>query len=228
MNVRSGVCFLAAAAALVVLVGRASGQSVTYNFSDNTSDGWDQGGFSNTTPFPLDSIGGSNYIHVASGGFQVGNRATGNPSDAMFLAAQHAPFTYDVSYDWLINTSQFANPSVTPTFAQLGIFVNGGDGFYNQDFGANEAQLNGAQLASGQVFTGHVDVNLSSRGLLPAPSVAETFWRLGLIENSDNPFYADFTNISIHPIAVPEPTTVSLSLGALAIAGLFLRRRRMA
>jgi hypothetical protein len=226
MKVRSGICSLAAAAALAVLAGRASAQSVTYNFSDNTSDGWDQGGFSDSTADTLDTIGGSNYIHVQSGGFQVNNRATGNTGDAMFLAlqaAQQAPGTYDVSYDWLINTAQFASPAVTPTFTQLGIFVNGGDGFYAQQFGSAEGGLSGAQLASGQTFTGHVDVDLTS-ALLPAPSTTETFWRLGLIENSDQPFFADFTNISVHP--VPEPTT--LSLGAMAIAGLFLRRRRMA
>jgi hypothetical protein len=226
--VRSRVCSLLAAATLAVLVGHASGQSVTYNFSDNTSDGWDQGGFSNTTALPLDTIGGTNYIHVASGGFQVANRATGNVADPMFLAMQAAqitPATYDVSYDWLVNTAQFtANPATTPTFVQLGIFVNGGDGSYAQIFGgATEPQLNGTQLASGQTFTGHVDQVLT--GLMPAPSIPETFWRLGLIENSDNPFFADLTNISIHPV-VPEPAT--FSLGAMVIAGLSLRRRRQA
>jgi hypothetical protein len=229
MKVRNGVCSLAVAAALAVLASHASA-SVLYNFSDNTSDGWDQSGFSDTTPLAVDTIGSSNYIHVASGGFQVANRATGNTSDAMFQAlqaAQQAPGTYEVSYDWLINTAQFATPAVTPTFVQMGIFVNGGDGFYAQNYGAGEVQLSGAQLASGQTFTGHVDVNLTADSLLPAPSVAETFWRLGLIANSDQPFFGDLTNIAIQPIpSVPEPTT--LSLGAMAVAGLFMRRRQTA
>jgi hypothetical protein len=147
-------------------------------------------------------------------------------------AAQLAPTLYEVTYNYLVDTSQFASSSVTPTFAQIGLYVNGGDGFYAQDFGATkEVQLSGAQLASGQVITGMATVILGNDAaggnLMPPVTEPETFWRLGLIENSDHPFFADLTNITIQPIpAVPEPAT--LSLGTMVIAGLSLRRRRLA
>ena len=131
----------------------------------------------------IDLIGGSNYIHVSSGSFQVSNRATGNTTDGMYLAlqaAQLAPTGYEATYNWLIDTSQFASSTVTPTFAQIGLFVNGGDGFYAQDFGATkEVQLSGAQLSSGQVFTGQATVILGNDAaggsLVPPVTQPETF-----------------------------------------------------
>lgn len=225
MRNRSGVYFSAALSALLLLVGRASAQSVTYTFSDGTSDGWDQGGFSDSTPDTIDTISGTNYIHVPIGGFQVTNVATGNPADPLYtamLAAAADPSLYDLSYQWYVNTADFTGATIN-SYLQLGTFVNGSDGAYDQDFGGiKEVQLSGAQLTSGQVFSGTVTINMAAAGLTLPPT--ETYWRLGFIENGDSgvPYVVDFTNISLSP--VPEPAT--FGLGVLMLAGLALRRRR--
>src|SRR5271154_3841252 len=122
------VTLFAAIAAMLVLVGHASAQSVTFNFADGTSDGWDSGGFSDSTPLSVTSIGGANYISVPIGGFQVANVATGNASSAFYqamVAAAQNPSGYDISYNWLVNTAGFSGT----TFLQLGTFVNTGSGY---------------------------------------------------------------------------------------------------
>lgn len=219
------VALLAAIAALFVVAGRVAAQSVTFNFADNTSDGWSDSGFGSSPLSTVTSIGGSNYIAVPIGGFQVANVGTGNTSSAFYqamAAAQLDPSGYDLSYNWYVNT---AGLTATPTsFLQVGSYVNDGSGDYSQDFGSvKEVALSGAQLTSGNAFQGEVTVNMAAAGLTLA-TPGQTFYRLGLIENGDSgPAYVvDFTNISISPIAVPEPG----SLGLLGVGAVALMRRR--
>jgi PEP-CTERM motif len=84
-------------------------------------------------------------------------------------------------------------------------------------------ELSGAQLASGQAIAGHVHVNFAAVGFnMPA---AQTFFRLGLIENGNGSAqYIDFDNITISH--VPEPSTIVL--GALGVGLLALRGRQVA
>ena len=213
---------LAAAVALVLGSIQAQAQSVIYTFSDATSDGWANAGFGGSPLASVSNIGGQNYIFLPLGGFQVGNVSAGSGAlyNAMAAAAA-SPAVYNLSYDYYINT---ANWGATPgTYFQIGSFVNTGGGYYAQDFGAvKEVELNGTQVASGAVFTGHVSVNFAAVGFsMPA----DTFYRLGLIENGDGSgagVGAYFTNISVAPI--PEPG--SLALIGLGMTSLITIRRR--
>ncbi len=53
-------------AAVAVTVGtiQVSGQSVTFNFSDNTPDGWAESGFGTSPAASIVSIGGQNYVSI--------------------------------------------------------------------------------------------------------------------------------------------------------------------
>ncbi len=219
---------LGAAAALILGVIQAQGQSVVYNFTDGTSDGWANAGFSTSPLSPIVSIGGVNYISVPAGGFQVANVSHGADGSAFYNAMSAAaanPAGYDISYNYSINTAGVTGS----TFLQAGLFVNSGSGFYAQDYGSpNEIALNGTQMASGQIFTGTITVNMAAVGF--TPPAADTFFRLGVIENTDSGatgVAVDFTGISIAPIATPEPTSLVL-LGLAAPAFWMIRRRRAA
>jgi hypothetical protein len=225
------ISYLIVIACVFLLAGRATAQSVLFNFADDTSDGWDSGGFSDSTALNVTTIGSSNYIVVPIGGFQVANVASGDTSSAFFqamAAAQADPADYDLSYDWYVNTATFTGANAN-SFLQIGTFVNDGSGDYSQDFGSvKEVQLSGAQLSSGDVFSGQVTVNMAAAGLILA-TPGQTYYRLGLIENGDSgpPYQVEFTNISLAPIAtVPEPATLGL-LGC-AVPALLMRKRRRA
>jgi hypothetical protein len=222
---KTKIASLAAAVALLGLGAiQAQGQSVLYNFSDGTSDGWANAGFSGTPLPAVQNIGGQNYIVLPLGGFQVANVSTGNTSSALFQALQAAaanPAGYDISYNYYINTAGFSGT----TFLQFGTFVNEGNGYYAQDYGSpNEVQLSGAQTASGQVFQGTVTVNMATAGFT-GMSPTDTFYRLGLIENANGSGVAvDVTDISVSP--VPEPASLALFGLGLAAGTAFLRRRK--
>jgi len=231
MKMRSGVYLSAAAAALLFLGSRASAQ-VLWTFSDGTSDGWDTGGFSSPggTPNTIDSIAGTNYIHVPIGGFQVDNFGTGGtnatvPQSAQLLAtmnlAEATPTAWNLSFTYYINTADFTGASAASSYLQLGAFVNDGTGDYAQ--AGTLFSLNGTQVASGSVFTGTVTTTLAAAGLtVPTANLPQTFWRLGLIENGDQTnYFVDFTNISITP--VPEPASIC---GLSAMGAMLLLRRR--
>ncbi|HMD53367.1 MAG TPA: PEP-CTERM sorting domain-containing protein, partial [Phycisphaerae bacterium] len=129
----------------------------------------------------------------------------------------------DISYNYYINTATFSGA----TFLQVGTFWNQGDGYYAQNYGSpDEVQLSGAQIASGAIFTGTVTINV---GAIYSPVAGDTFYRLGLVENADSTSTGVgvyFTDISVSPVAVPEPASLALFGLGLAAGTAFLRRRK--
>ena len=216
----------AAIAAFLVGAATASAQSVTYDFEGGNDQGFGTGfGDDASASFPIVNIGGSNRMAVVqSAAFQEAGRQSGNPADPMYqamLAASANEAGYVLSYDWYVDTS--LTPGANGNFLQLGTYVNTGSGYYAQDFpgAGKDVELNGTQLASGQVFSGTVSETFAAKGFDIPPG--ETFFRFGLVENGDGTPTVYFDNITIAPI-VPEPTTLAL-LG-LGVPALALRRRR--
>jgi hypothetical protein len=220
-------------AAAIALIGlgavQTQAQSVDFNFSDGTSDGWQNSVFQNSQAAPIQNIGGINYIYLSPGNFLSGAVSSGPPGVlptfyATMAAAAANPAGYDISYDYYINTAGFNSGE---TFLQLGTFVISDNGYYAGDFGIpNEIQLSGTQMASGQIFQGQVTINMAAVGFdIPA---ANTFFELGLIVNSDGTSGGvDFTNISVYP--VPEPSSfgyygLGLAAGSAVLPS--LRRRK--
>lgn len=216
-------------AAVTVLLGaiHVCGQSVLFDFEDGTDQGFGAK-FNNdaSESFPIVNIGGSLRMGVLrNGDFQEADHGSGaDPFLAAFNAATANPSGYAISYDWYVDTSLGGYG----TYLQLGTYINAGQGSfpYVQDFPATgkDVELNGTQLASGQVFSGTISETLTTKyGALNADFLAAPFQRLGLIINGDG---ADaivyFDNISISPI--PEPT--SLCLLILSAPALLMMRRR--
>jgi hypothetical protein len=210
-------------------MSQASAQSVTYNFETLTDQGFGHK-FSNdaSESFPIVNIGGSNRMEVLrNGDFQEADISTGNPGDPLYqalLAASANEANAIVSYDYYIDTARPPGSNYG-TFLQVGTYYNEGSGAYAQDFGAvKEVELNGTQLATGQIFQGSVAFSLASKGI-DIPS-GETFFRFGLILNGDGPdAKVYFDNIRIQN--VPEPTSLALAgFGVFGLVGVAIRRRR--
>lgn len=225
---KTKVTNLAAAIALLGLGAiQAHGQSVNFTFSDGTSDGWANAGFSGSPVASVVNISGQNYISLSFSGFQAGNVASDSAGvlagfNAAMSAALNNPAGYTLSYNWYVNT---ANWSSNSTYLQLGSFVNTGKGYYEQDFGSpNEVQLNGTQMASGQVYQGTVTVPFTVFSPADTNAAVETYFRLGLIENSNGSGSVQFTDITVAP--VPEPSSLILFGLGLTAGTAFLRRRK--
>jgi hypothetical protein len=231
MNLRSWIAlslriFAVTAAILWLAESRATAQTATFNFEGGNDQGFGTGfGNDASASFPIVNIGGSNRMEVLdTAAFQQAGRETSNPVDPWYIAlsaasANEAQAT--LSYDWYIDTS--LAPGAYGTFLQLGTYINTGSGYYFQNFpgAGKEVELNGAQLASGQVFSGTVSFTLASKGYnIPA---GETFFRPGLIINGDGTqakVYFDNIRLTV----VPEP--VSFSMLGLGMLGLALARNR--
>ena len=226
----TGTCLAFLGACLIT--SPASGQTVTFDFQDGTDQGFGTGfGNDASKAFPIVSIGGSLRMEVTLGGFQVGGRQS-QGVDA-FLAAMNTavnnPAISTISYDWYVDTS--LSPGNYGTFMQFGTYINSGNGAYAQDFPGTgkDVELNGTQLASGQIFSGTVTESLSQKyGVLSDPNwFAQSFMRFGLIMNGDGSQTLGkvyFDNITV--TGVPEPS--SLSLLALAAPAFWMMRRRKA
>ena len=217
-----------AIATLLFGATNVSAQASVFDFEDNTDQGFGTGfGNDASASFPIVNIGGSLRMEILdTASFQQAGRETGNPADPQFvamLAASANESLATLSYDWYIDTS--LAPGSYGNFLQLGTYVNTGSGYYAQNFpgAGKEVELNGAQLASGQVFSGTVSQTFAAKGFdIP---LGENFFRFGLISNGDGAqakIYFDNIRISV----VPEPATTALAGLGLAAMGLIARRRK--
>jgi hypothetical protein len=207
----------------------ASGQ-IVFDFETGGDQGWGNP-FSadpaNTVMLTVENVGGSNRLRaIRDGSFQEVARRSHSQVDPFHLAMAAAAVNdglATISYDWYVDTS----PGTYGSFLQLGTYYNTDNGFYDQDFpnAGKDVELDGAQLASGQVFSGTVAETLSVKGVdLP---IGDTGYELGFIVNGDGPaggqrVYFDNVRISI----IPEPA--SLALAGLAATAIAMMRRRSA
>ena len=224
------MAMILAALAMFARGGDATAQSVLFDFESGGDQGFGAK-FSNdaSEEFPIVNIGGSMRMEVLrNGDFQEADRSgSDSPYLDAFNAAMANPSAYRISYDWYVDTS--LSPGNYGSFLQLGTYINGGQGSfpYVQDFPdtGKDVELDGTQLASGNVFSGTVSETVTEKygGPLNADFLNAPSQRLGFIINGDGvDAKVYFDNIRIEP--VPEPTT--LALVGLALPGIALLARR--
>ena len=216
------------AALALCLSTAASAQSVTFDFEDGTDQGWGNpfsADRTNTVNIPVVNVAGSNRLQVVrDGSFQEVGRRSHSATDTFHLAMAAAAANeslYQISYDYRVDTSTGG----FGTFLQLGTYVNAADGYYAQDFpgAGKDLELNGADLASGNIFTGTVTETFAAKGFNLGLGASE--YELGFVLNGNSGagqgiVYIDNVRISL----VPEPGTFAVL--APALAALALRRRR--
>lgn len=223
---------LATALALTLLIGgRATAQSVTFDFEDGTDQGWGpafsdgpDGNNDVDASFPIVDIAGSKRMQMSTGAFQAGSiRSNQNPYLAAMNASTANPSVATISYDWYVDTSGGGYGS----FLQLGTYINSGQSPFSYVQSFPEAALTGDQLSSGAVFSGTVTGTFTAKyGALPADFLNAPFQRFGLIVNGDGASArVYFDNITIN--AVPEPAALALAgLAVPALAGMVRKRRK--
>src|SRR5213075_2819322 len=93
--------------------------------------------------------------------------STTDPFHLAMAAAAVNEAGYRISYDYYIDTSTGGYG----TFLQLGTYVNAADGYYAQDFpgSGKDLELNSADLASGNIFSGTVSETFAQKGYNLAP-----------------------------------------------------------
>ena len=222
---------LGSAAALVLLLccTTVSAQSIVFDFEDGTDQGWGPGfGNDADADFEIVNINGSNHLCIPdTGDFQEASFASGDPAWlALFDAASANPAGFEISYDYFIDTGS----ATFGSFLQIGTFWNGGPDFdYAQDFGDDgsprDVDLTDVDLLSGAIFSGTITETVFDKYGDTSAFVNGAFDRFGIIINGDGlGASVHFDNITITPIAVPEPTTFGLV--SLGLCGIALRRRR--
>jgi len=222
------VLSLAVAAALLFSAATAWAMmpSALLDFEDGTDEGFGTGfGNDASMVFPIDNIAGSLRMRITdTSAFQQAGRETSNPTEDVYqvlLAASADETRYFWSYDWYVDTS---SPN-DGTFLQISTYINTGNGYYAQDWDwtplAKDVELNGDQLASGQVFSGTSVESFAAKNYdIPA---GQTFFRPGFITNGNGTgvnVYID--NIRFY--CIPEPATIALV--GLVIPALLVGRRR--
>jgi hypothetical protein len=229
------VCSLVVIATLLAGGAQVFGQSFVFDFEGGTDQGWGAGfGSDGSASFVIENVGGSNRMSVPRTAFQSAGHGDGSGTSPFFLAMAAAGANetlYEISYDWYFDTS--VNPAGWGNFLQIGTFVNAGSGYYDQDFPGvgKDVELDGAQLASGGVFSGTITETFSAKDYDMPPnliSVApETFWRIGFILNGDGAGQnIHFDNIRVGPV-VPEPASLALAGLAAGVVVMTRRRRRV-
>ncbi len=215
------------AVALTAVGTSASAATILFDFEDGTDQGLSQPFVSpDDTVFPVSLIGGSQRVGVLNtGGYQEAAFGFGGLADPFVVAVNAAiadPSNYTFSYDYYIDTSPAAT-STPGTFLQIGEYFNTGDGTYVQN--GTVFELGFTELNSGNVFSGTISGTFAARGYLAAPV---DFYRIGFILNGDGNQVVYLDNVSVAPVAVPEPGSMLLCASVISAAGFVTYRKRKA
>ena len=227
MRITSCMLFVAVFVLAIQCATVSHAQGIVFDFQDGTDQGW-AGAFDNSdvTAHPIVDVNGDGnlWLEITNTGTftqNAGFTQNNDPSlnfNTSFFAAVNNPTGYVVEYDYIIDTSA----GTDGTFFQLSnSFQGGGPGF--PIVSPTTVNLSGTDLAAADVFTGSVSIAIP-------PGIAgtdETFSRFIFRTNgnaSDVTVFLD--NISIVPVAVPEPGSAAMiAMGILGFAS--IRRRQM-